>query len=71
MTSNLFKWACTGLKYFLWTLLGFAIAHVIFQIFGVSTVSILLFSVFLPWIARIAIFIFCLFVVAIVHESCS
>ncbi|GAA6620358.1 hypothetical protein [Scytonema sp. NUACC26] len=70
MTSNLFKWACKGLKYFLWTLLGFAIAYVISHIFEVSAVSILLLSILLPWLSRIAIFILCLFVVAIVDESC-
>ncbi|KYC44029.1 hypothetical protein WA1_02480 [Scytonema hofmannii PCC 7110] len=70
MTSNLFKWACKGLKYFLWTLLGFAIAYVISQVFGAAAVQILLFSILLPWLSRIAIFIFCLFVVAIVDESC-
>jgi hypothetical protein len=67
---NLFNWACQGLKYFLWIILGFAIAYVISHIFEISAISILLFSILLPWLPRIAVFIFCLFVVAIVDESC-
>ncbi|MBW4556434.1 MAG: hypothetical protein KME59_10920 [Trichormus sp. ATA11-4-KO1] len=66
----LFKWACRGLKYFLLTLLGFAIAFVISQIFGaVSIVGILLSPRLWIWIVRIAVSLLCVFAIAIMLES--
>jgi threonine/homoserine/homoserine lactone efflux protein len=66
----LFKWACKGLKFFLLTLLGFAIACVISQVFGADTiVQMLLSPSVLEWLGRIAVFIFCSFAVAIIYES--
>ncbi|WP_315790975.1 hypothetical protein [Fischerella sp. JS2] len=66
----LFKWACKGLKFFLLTLLGFAIAYVISKVFGVSTiVQMLLHPSVWEFFFRIAVFIFCLFAIAIIYES--
>ncbi len=70
----LFRWFCKGLKYFLLTLLGFAInfviAHTVSHIFGaVSIVRILLFTSLWIWFVRIAVSLFCLFAIAIIFES--
>lgn len=66
----LFNWACKGLKYFLFTLLGFAIALVLFHVFGaVSIVGILLSASVWIWFARTAVFLFCLFAIAMILES--
>jgi hypothetical protein len=66
----LFNWACKGLKYFLFILLGFAIALVVFHAFGaVSIVAMLLSASIWIWFARIAVSLFCLFAIAIVVES--
>lgn len=68
----LFKWACKGLKYFLLTLLGFAIALVVSHVFNaVSLVAILLSASVWIWFLRIAVFLFCLFAIAIIIESWS
>ncbi|WP_375493302.1 hypothetical protein [uncultured Nostoc sp.] len=75
MTTNhqdnlLFKWTCKGLKYFLLTLLGLAIALVLSHVFGtVSIVGMLLSTILWIWFMRIAVFLFCLFVIAIIVES--
>ncbi|WP_414529496.1 hypothetical protein [Nodularia chucula] len=69
-SSSLFYVACKGLKYFLLTLLGFAIAFVMSRVFGVSqVVQMLLYPSIWAWIFRIAVSIFCLFAVAIIYES--
>ncbi|MEH2181009.1 hypothetical protein [Nostoc sp.] len=66
----LFDWACKGLKYFMLTLLGFAIALVIFRVFGASTIVQMLLDLRVwEWLLRIAVFIFCFFAVAIIYES--
>lgn len=69
-SGYLFNLACKGLKYFLLTLLGFAIAFVISRVFGVSQiVQMLLYPSIWAWVFRIAVSIFCLFAVAIIYES--
>ncbi|MEH2297861.1 MAG: hypothetical protein V7K88_02000 [Nostoc sp.] len=68
----LFKWFCQGLKYFLLALLGLAVAYVLSQIFGaVSVVGMLLSESLWIWVARIAIFLVCLFAIAMIIESWS
>lgn len=58
------------LKYFLLTLLGFAIACVISQVFGADTIVQMLLSPSVwEWLGRIGVFIFCFFAVAIIYES--
>ncbi|MBD2775618.1 hypothetical protein [Iningainema tapete] len=64
----LFKWASKGLKYFLLTLLGFTIAYVLSQVFQASPIAQMLLSMWI-WFFRVAIFIFCMFVLAIILES--
>ena len=66
----LFIWACRSLKYFLLTIFGFAIACVVSQVLGTSTITQMLFSFSLwEWLGRAAIFIFCFFGIAIIYES--
>ncbi|MCC5614124.1 hypothetical protein LC605_03330 [Nostoc sp. CHAB 5836] len=66
----LFNLACKGLKYFLLTLLGFTIAYIMSTIFGVvPIIEILLSGSLWQWLLRIAVFIFCLFAIAIIFES--
>ncbi|PMB44776.1 hypothetical protein CEN39_27875 [Fischerella thermalis CCMEE 5201] len=66
----LFQWASKGLKYFLLTLLGFAIAYVISRVFGAYVIVQMLLSPSLwIWLFRIAMFIFCFFAIAIIYES--
>jgi hypothetical protein len=66
----LFDWACKGLKYFMLTLLGFAIALIISRVFGASTIVQMLLDLSVwEWLLRIAVFIFCFFAVAIIYES--
>ncbi|MCC5620638.1 hypothetical protein [Nostoc sp. CHAB 5715] len=66
----LFNSACKVLKFFLLSLFGFVIAYVISQVFGVDTIVQMLLSPSLwEWLGRIAVFIFCLFAVAIIYES--
>ncbi|NJM73527.1 MAG: hypothetical protein HC862_27285 [Scytonema sp. RU_4_4] len=66
----LFKLASKGLKYFLLTLLGFTIAYIVSTIFGaVPVIKILLTPSLWQWLLRIAVFIFCLFAIAIIFES--
>ena len=68
----LFKWFCQGLKYFLLALLGLAVAYVLSQVFGaVSIVGMLLSESLRLWVARIAIFLVCLFAIAMIIESWS
>ncbi|MEH2251643.1 hypothetical protein [Nostoc sp.] len=68
----LFKWFCQGLKYFLLALLGLAVAYVLSQVFGaVSVVGMLLSESLRLWVARIAIFLICLFAIAMIIESWS
>ncbi|MBD2302901.1 hypothetical protein H6G28_30610 [Nostoc sp. FACHB-190] len=59
-----------GLKFFLWTLAGFAIAFVVFHIFGAIAIanSLLSFDV-LVWFFRGAASLFCLFAIAMIIES--
>ena len=66
----LFNWACKGLKYFLLTLLGFTIAFVVSHVFGAVSITGMLLSASLwLWFFRIAVFLFCLFAVAMMIES--
>lgn len=66
----LFDWACKSLKYFMLTLLGFAIALVISRVFGASTIVQMLLDLSVwEWLLRIAVFIFCFFAVVIIYES--
>lgn len=66
----LFKWFCTGLKYFLLALLGLGVAFVVSQTFGVNAIVGMLLSASLRlWVARIAIFLICLFAIAMIFES--
>ncbi|MEH2423877.1 MAG: hypothetical protein V7K48_24125 [Nostoc sp.] len=68
----LFKWFCQGLKYFLLTLLGLAIALVLSHVFGaVSIVGMLLSTSLWIWFVRIAVSLFCLFAIAMIVESWS
>jgi hypothetical protein len=68
----LFKWACKGLKYFLLTLLGFAIAFVLAQVFDAdSIVGMLLSASIWKCFFRTAVFLFCLFTIAMMIESWS
>lgn len=68
----LFKWFCQGLKYFLLALLGLVVAYVLSQVFGaVSVVGMLLSESLRIWVARIAIFLVCLFAIAMIFESWS
>lgn len=68
----LFKWFCQGLKYFLLALLGLVVAYVLSQVFGaVSVVGMLLSESLRIWVARIAIFLVCLFAIAMILESWS
>ncbi|MEH2274474.1 MAG: hypothetical protein V7K40_06605 [Nostoc sp.] len=68
----LFKWFCQGLKYFLLTLLGLAIALVLSHVFGTVSIAGMLLSTSL-WIlfVRIAVSLFCLFAIAMIVESWS
>ncbi|MGF2039246.1 MAG: hypothetical protein RMZ43_028705 [Nostoc sp. CmiVER01] len=68
----LFKWFCQGLKYFLLTLLGLAIALVLSHVFGAVSIAGMLLSTSL-WICfvRIAVSLFCLFAIAMIIESWS
>jgi ABC-type Na+ efflux pump permease subunit len=66
----LFNLACKSLKYFLLTLLGFALALVISSVFGAYTiVQMLLYPSIWEWLFRIAVSILCFFAVAIIYES--
>ncbi|MBE9207037.1 hypothetical protein IQ244_10995 [Nostoc sp. LEGE 06077] len=59
-----------GLKFFGWTLVGFAIAFVIFHIFGAFSLAQSLLSVDVwVWFARVAASLFCLFAIAMIFES--
>ncbi|MCC5623040.1 hypothetical protein [Nostoc sp. CHAB 5715] len=68
----LFKWFCQGLKYFLLTLLGLAIALVLSHVFSAVSIVGMLLSTNL-WICfeRIAVSLFCLFAIAMIVESWS
>ncbi|WP_322729785.1 hypothetical protein [Nostoc sp. ChiQUE01b] len=59
-----------GLKYFLLTLVGFAIAFVVFHVFGAFSIakSLLSISVWI-WFGRVAVSLFCLFAIAMIFES--
>ncbi len=68
--SLLFKWACKALKYFLLTLLGFAIAYVFSQLFTITPILKFLLSLSVwEWFVRAGVFIFCLFAITIIFES--
>lgn len=70
--SLLFKWFCQGLKYFLLVLLGLAVALVVFHTFGANAiVGMLLSETLRLWVERIAIFLICLFAIAMILESCG
>lgn len=69
-SGYLFNLACKGLKYFLLTLLGFAIAFVLSRVFGLyQVVQMILYPNIWKLLFRIAVSIFCLFAVAIIYES--
>jgi hypothetical protein len=59
-----------GLKYFVLALAGFAIAFVVFQIFGAFSLaqSLISFNVGI-WFLRVAVLLFCLFAIAMIFES--
>ncbi len=66
----LFKLFCKGLKYFLLSLLGLAIALVVSHTFEADTIVGMLLSASLRlWVGRIAIFLVCLFAIAMIVES--
>ncbi|OKH12857.1 hypothetical protein NIES592_16695 [Fischerella major NIES-592] len=66
----LFKFAVKGLKYFVLALVGFAIAYVISTVLNIVPIAqILLSSILWQWMMRIAVFIFCLFAIAIILDS--
>ncbi|PMB00870.1 hypothetical protein CEN50_01470 [Fischerella thermalis CCMEE 5268] len=66
----LFKFAVKGLKYFVLALVGFAIAYVISTVLNVVPIAqILLSSILWQWMMRIAVFIFCMFAIAIILDS--
>ncbi|PMB52280.1 hypothetical protein [Fischerella thermalis] len=66
----LFKFAVKGLKYFVLALVGFAIAYVISTVLNVVPIAqILLSPILWQWMMRIAVFIFCLFAIAIILDS--
>ncbi|WP_341525706.1 hypothetical protein WKK05_24430 [Nostoc sp. UHCC 0302] len=68
--NHLFKLAVKGLRFFLLTLLGFAIALVVSKVLGISTiVEILLSASLWQWVFRIAVCLFCLFAIAMMIES--
>ncbi len=70
--NRLLKWASKGLKYFLLALLGCTIALVVSHAFNIVVMIKVLQSLEL-WILflRIAIFLFCLFAIAMIIESLS
>ncbi len=66
----LFKFAVKGLKYFVLALVGFAIAYVISTVLNVVPLAQMLLSPSLwQWMMRIAVFIFCMFAIAIILDS--
>ncbi|PMB24752.1 hypothetical protein [Fischerella thermalis] len=66
----LFKFAVKGLKYFVLALVGFAIAYVISTVLNVVPIAqILLSPILWQWMMRIAVFIFCMFAIAIILDS--
>jgi hypothetical protein len=68
--NHLFKWATKGLKFFLFTLLGLAIALILSKVLGtVSIAGILLSAALWQWLFRIAVILFCLFAIAMIIES--
>ncbi|WGV27263.1 hypothetical protein [Halotia branconii] len=68
--NRLLKWASKGLKYFLLALLGCAIAFVVSHAFNIVFMIKLLQSLELwTWFFRIAVFLFCLFAIAMMIES--
>lgn len=68
--NPMFKWAFRGLKYFLLMLLGFLITYVMSQAFGIVAIAEMLLSEGIwVWFFRIAVFLFCWFVIAMIVES--
>ncbi|WP_373529578.1 hypothetical protein [Nostoc sp.] len=68
--NMLLNWTGKGLKYFLLTLLGLAIALVLSHVFGAVSIVAMLLSVSIwIWFARIAVSLFCLFAIAMIIES--
>ncbi|MEH1765103.1 hypothetical protein [Nostoc sp.] len=66
----LFKWFFIGLKYFLLGLLGLVIALVVSHALGANAIVGMLLSASLwLWVARIGIFLMCLFAIAMIFES--
>lgn len=66
----LFKLAFKFLKYFLWTLLGFAIAYILAHVSGAAFITQLMLSpAILVWFFRTAVLIFCIFAIAMIIES--
>ncbi|MEH1947761.1 hypothetical protein [Nostoc sp.] len=66
----LFRWFCIGLKYFLLALLGLGIAFVVSHTLGANAIVGMLLSASLrSWVAKIAIFLVCLFAIAMMFES--
>jgi 1,4-dihydroxy-2-naphthoate octaprenyltransferase len=69
-TNPLLILTAKGLKYFVLAVAGFAIAFVVFQVFGAFSLakSLLSFDV-LIWFVRVAVSLFCLFAIAMIFES--
>ncbi|MDZ8108754.1 MAG: hypothetical protein RM338_24450 [Nostoc sp. DedQUE12a] len=59
-----------GLKYLVLALAGFAIAFIIFHVFGAFSLAQSLLSVDVwIWFLRVAVLLFCLFAIAMMFES--
>ncbi|BAZ83640.1 hypothetical protein PN497_09465 [Sphaerospermopsis kisseleviana CS-549] len=70
--NPLLNLAGKGLKYLLLTISGFAIAIVVFNVFGAwSIVTVLLSLNIWIWFIRAAISLFCMFAIAMIFESWS
>ncbi|MBD2356744.1 hypothetical protein H6G41_19285 [Tolypothrix sp. FACHB-123] len=59
-----------GLKYLVLAIAGFAIAIVVFQVFGAFSLANSLLSIDVwIWFLRVAVALFCLFAIAMIFES--
>ncbi|WP_242057747.1 MULTISPECIES: hypothetical protein [Nostoc] len=59
-----------GLKYLVLALAGFAIAFIVFHVFGAFSLAQSLLSVEVwIWFVRVAVLLFCLFAIAMMFES--
>ncbi len=67
--SPLFQFASKFLKYFLLTLVGFAIAYVMSTSIGALNIAVMLLPIVGYWVCRLAILLLCLIATAIIFES--